>query len=155
MSGPVDAYNKELPKWMLIALAELGVTEEPGEKNNPRVLEYHGATSLKSTADDIPWCSAFLCWVMECARVASTRSAAARSWADWGNAIQRPKFGAIAVLERGKHAWQGHVGLYLDSDATKVYVLGGNQGDRVSVQSFLKTQVISYRWPIEDQNLTT
>lgn len=144
-----DSYTKNLPPWILIALAELGVAEVPGEKNNPRVLEYHGTTSLKATADFVPWCSAFVCWVMECSKIDSTRSASARSWAGWGQTLAKPKLGAIAVLERGNQSWQGHVGFVIDTDATKVYVLGGNQGDRVSVAAFQKSTVISYRWPTD------
>ncbi len=143
----VEEYVKKIPPWMAVALAEIGIAETPGEANNPRIIEYHSATSLKSTADFVPWCSAFMCWVMECAEIPSTRSAAARSWAGWGVRIEKPRFGCVVVMERGTYSWQGHVGFVLDADAANVYVLGGNQGDRVSVRKFLRSTVISYRWP--------
>lgn len=149
MAEILPAYNKTLPPWILLALAEIGQAEVPGEQNNPRILEYHGTTTLKATADFVPWCSAFVCWVMECAGIPSTRSAAARSWAGWGQTIAKPRIGAIAVMERGTASWMGHVGFLLDADATKVYVLGGNQGDRVSIAAFQKSTVISYRWPVD------
>lgn len=133
--------------WMGIAFDELGQAEAAGPLHNPRIVEYHGATKMKAMTDEVAWCSAFVCWVMEKAQFVSTRSAAARSWINWGQKLERARYGCIVILKRGTHAWQGHVGFYLDQDATHIYVYGGNQGNRTSVRRYPKDEVIAYRWP--------
>ncbi len=144
-----DLYTKAIPHWMLIALGELklGVAEVPGPVNNQRVIEYHSTTTLKATDDFVPWCSSYLCWVMECAHISSPRSAQARAWEEWGDKLITPKFGAVVVLKRGTLPSQGHVGFFLDQDRERIFVLGGNQEDRVSIRPYLKASLLSYRWP--------
>lgn len=78
-----SATNTFAP-WLDIAKAELGVKEIPGKKHNERILEYHKATSLESTEDEVPWCSSFVSWCLEKAGVPSTRNAWARSYLAWG-----------------------------------------------------------------------
>ncbi|MEG8056929.1 hypothetical protein QP150_09490 [Sphingomonas sp. 22L2VL55-3] len=41
----------------------------------------------------------------------------------------------------------GHVGFYVGEDATAYHVLGGNQGDTVSVARIAKDRCIARRWP--------
>lgn len=137
------------PSWLSIARKELGVAEVPGVGNNERILEYHGVTTLRATADSVPWCSSFACWVIERAGYKSTRSAAARSWLQWGRAIDQPVEGCIVVLKRGAPP-SGHVGFYVGGDANRVRLLGGNQGDRVSEAFFPRADVLGYRMPIDD-----
>jgi uncharacterized protein (TIGR02594 family) len=138
----------EIPLWLKLAFVERGVAEQPGLfEHNPRIIEYHSATSLKATRDEVPWCSAFACWCMEKAGVKSTRSAAARSWLDWGREVRRPEPGTVVVLKRGDHSWQGHVGFWIGEDASRILVLGGNQGDEVSQAWYSKARVLSYRAP--------
>ena len=48
--------------WMMIAEAELGITEFPGAKHNNRILEYHATTGLSADDDETPWCSSFVNW---------------------------------------------------------------------------------------------
>jgi hypothetical protein len=53
------------------------------------------------------------------------------------------------VLERGNDPLSGHVGFFrqMSADGSKVYVLGGNQGDAVSIAAFPANKVLGYRWP--------
>ena len=51
------------PKWLEIALKEVGVSEIKGGENK-RILEYHASTTLKAKEDEIPWCSSFVNWCM-------------------------------------------------------------------------------------------
>lgn len=132
--------------WLPIAMAELGVREAPGDADNPRIVEYHQATTLRATDDEVPWCSAFACWVMQRAGVSSARSAAARSWLTWGQSSPlRP--GAVVVLSRGTNPAQGHVGFALAWNDALVWLLGGNQGDAVSVAAYRRERVVGVRWP--------
>lgn len=136
------------PRWLEIARGELGVAEVQGPGSNPRVIEYHAATTLKATSDDVPWCSAFVNWVMAQAGVKGTGSAAARSWTEWGQAC-RPAEGCVVVLSRGPGPTSGHVGLLvrIEPKAGRVVLLGGNQGDKVSVAAFPVSRVLAFRWP--------
>lgn len=139
--------------WLEIAEHEIGEREVPGSVHNNRILEYHGITTLDAKTDEVPWCSSFVCWVMEKAGFTSTRSAAARSWLSWGKPCA-PLVGAIVVLKRGTQAWQGHVGFVVsfNSAQDEVHVLGGNQSNAVNIKSFSTDDVLGYRWPEDDND---
>jgi len=132
------------PPWLDIALGELNVQEVSGEAHNPRILEYHGETTLRAQTDEIPWCSAFVCWVVEQAGIPSTKSASARSWTGWGDACE-PFKGAITVLSRGSDPKKGHVGFYMGEEGDHILLLGGNQGNEVNISSYAKSRVVTYR----------
>jgi len=135
--------------WMWEALNELGVREIVGSGDNPRIVAYHQETTLKATYDEVAWCSAFACWVMERAGIKSTRSAAARSWAAWGKPPETIQYGSIVVLSRGDSTTRGHVGFLIDRDEKgRLWLLGGNQGDAVSIATFPIHRVLVYRWPV-------
>jgi uncharacterized protein (TIGR02594 family) len=70
----------------------------------------------------------------------------ASSWATWGSPIQADRLapGAILVFER---PGGGHVGFYVGEDATTYSVLGGNQGDKVSIARVAKSRCVARRWP--------
>jgi uncharacterized protein (TIGR02594 family) len=131
-----------------IAFRELlaGVHEVAGREHNARILEYHRATRLRASDDETSWCAAFVNWSLLQAGVEGTNAANARSFMDWGVAAEAPKPGDIVVLWRGKRdGWQGHVGFYLGRSNGRVYILGGNQGDAVSVDAFHEDRVLGYR----------
>ena len=147
------------PRWLRVAQDELraGVSEIPGSIHNKRILEYHAATSWAFGADEVPWCSSFLCWVMREAGVSSTLSARARSWLAWGVPIAHPPIGAVVILSRGRGPQPGaevfdapgHVGLLVgEASSDEILLLGGNQSDRVCVKSYSRESVLGYRWPI-------
>lgn len=114
-----------------------------GGAANPRIIEYHATTKLKATSDEVPWCSSFVNWVMAQAKYPTTKSAAAKSWLEYGREAI-PQFGVIAVFRRkGGH----HVGFYVGETATAVRILGGNQSNEVSVRLYKKADLIGYRLP--------
>lgn len=135
------------PAWLEIAEKEIGVKEnsEPG-KDNPRIVEYHSTTTLKATNDETPWCSAFVNWCMAQAGIKGTRSAAARSWIDWGEVLATPREGCVVVMKRGAPP-SGHVGFFIRYNDKYICVLGGNQSDQVKYSQFLRSDVIAFRWP--------
>jgi uncharacterized protein (TIGR02594 family) len=130
-----------------LALNEIGTREIKGAVNNPRIVGYHQATTLRATDDETPWCASFVCWVLETCGIKSTRSAAARSFENWGQSIEleNAEPGDIAVFRRGDKPWQGHVGFFVGEDGDRLLVLGGNQGDRVTISSYPKDQLLSIR----------
>jgi uncharacterized protein (TIGR02594 family) len=137
--------------WYQIALEELayGVSEMPGEAHNPRIIEYHATCTLKATNDETPWCSAFVNWCLRQAGLKGTDSAGAQSWLKWkdGTKITSPRLGCLAVFKRGKEPWQGHVGFFASEDDNHIQLLGGNQGNTISLASQRKDKLMGYRWP--------
>lgn len=143
MRAPLNA-----PPWMQIAFADVGVNET----DTPSVIfDYArdafigGYRSVKT-----PWCSVANCAWFERIGIRSPRSAAARSWLKWGQKIDTPRLGAVAVLRRGREAWQGHVGQYVADCGDFIKLLSGNTGDSVCVKLFPKGDVIEYRWPTDN-----
>jgi uncharacterized protein (TIGR02594 family) len=142
----LSPISKE-PIYLQCARNELGVKELSGKANAKRVLEYHQATTLKASSDDIAWCSSFVCWCLETTGIKSTRSAAARSYLSWGKRINEPTVGCIVVFQRGNSSWQGHVGFVVGWDKTSITVLGGNQRDSVCIQKYPRSKVLGFRVP--------
>jgi len=145
-----NAVGGDAP-WYQIALEELahGVVEQTGSFHNPRIIEYHSSCTLRATNDETPWCSAFVNWCMIQAGLSGTDNAAARSWLQWkeGSKIKSPKLGCIAVFKRGTNPWEGHVGMFSDEGDSHIQVLGGNQGNAVSVAPQRKEKLLAYLWP--------
>jgi uncharacterized protein (TIGR02594 family) len=152
-TGDVEPIEKaeNITEWprMKIVRKELGVKEMPGAGDNPRIVEYLKSTTLgrpDNENDETAWCSAFVNWVLKQAGVEPrTNSAWARSWLNWGVATDDPIPGTIVVFSRGQNA--GHVGFYLDEDGDRIQVLGGNQGDAVTIAWFPKVNLLGYREP--------
>lgn len=93
-----------------------------------------------------PWCAAFVNGVLGAQGVKGTGSLAARSFLNFGMATDKPKPGDIVVLSRGGNSSQGHVGFFQGYDENgNVLVLGGNQGNAVSVSSFNSDKVLGFR----------
>jgi uncharacterized protein (TIGR02594 family) len=147
-----------MPKseWVVIAEAEVGVSEKRGGES-PRILEYHASTSLKAREDEIPWCASFVNWCLREAGLKGTGSAAAISFAAWGDRLTTPREGCITVIRQRKKGQDqatgsssgNHVAFFQKIQDGRIYLLGGNQGDQVKVSSFglSSYDVIAYRWP--------
>lgn len=135
------------PAWLEIARAELGVTEKGGRATNPRVTAYFEASGHREIKDDeTAWCSAFANYCMVEAGYKGTMSLAARSWLQWGKET-KPQPGAILVFSRGASSWQGHVAFMVGETPTHYEVLGGNQGNAVSIRGYSKSRLLGARWP--------
>jgi uncharacterized protein (TIGR02594 family) len=131
--------------WMKIALAEQGIAEGGPGRSNPRIEAYHATTAGGAEPDSVPWCSSFVNYCIAKSGLQGTNSKQARSWAQWGVASDR-RPGSIVVLERGNPP-QGHVGFFVGPDDSRIRLLGGNQGDKVSIASYDAERVIAVRWP--------
>jgi uncharacterized protein (TIGR02594 family) len=162
-ASPQVKVNAGTCTWMDKARAELelDVRALPGGEHNPKIVDYFDATNYQPGNDETPWCSAFVNWIMEESGHRGTRSAAAISWLEWGKSLSSPAEGAITVIHykaRDKKidgckpmttGSGNHVAFYARSSATHIYLLGGNQGRRVSEVGFpLKCwDIKGYRWP--------
>lgn len=136
------------PVWLKCARLYLGEREIAGIENNPLIVRmWDGITGLVRE-DETPWCAAFVHRVLDDMGLASTRSAAARSYLKWGVGLATPAPGCVVVFSRPGSAWSGHVGFVAGVDHMgRLLVLGGNQGDAVSVAPFSRERVLGYRWP--------
>lgn len=143
LTAPADVAE---PAWLRIARQELGETEDDGAADNQRIVAYHASTSGGAAPDAVPWCASFVNWCLEQADLSGSDSKLARSWLGWGEPINEPRLGCIVVLERGAPP-KGHVGFFLGASPAGVTLLGGNQGQRVSVATFAANRVIGLRWP--------
>lgn len=132
-----------------IAINEFGTKEIKGARHNDRIIKYAHESGLTWINDDeTAWCSTFLNWVALKAGLSHSKSAAARSWLGVGFEISSPEPGDIVVFWRESiHSHLGHVGIYMgfSIDKTRVYVLGGNQGDAVSISAYPAERVLSFR----------
>jgi uncharacterized protein (TIGR02594 family) len=136
------------PRWLTLAWADLGVLEAPGSDNNPKVVRYYADAGHPGVhGDDVAWCAAFVGACLERAGVGGTRSLMARSYLSWGEALEEPRTGAVAVLSRSADPSLGHVGFLVGLTDDEVVLLGGNQGDAVSVAAFPRARLLGLRWP--------
>lgn len=142
------------PLWLNLARKELGTKEAAGAADNPAIVQYWEDCGLEAVADgqdEIAWCAAFVGAMLSRAQTQGSGKANARSYETWGRRLISPCLGCVVVFSRPPSAWQGHVAFYLGTERTnlsrRVRVLGGNQGDAVSIADFSLDRVVAYRWP--------
>ena len=139
--------------WMAIAEAELGVREIAGPRAQERILGYWRICGHEhQSSDEVPWCAIFVGACLVQAGYRTTKSAMARSYLNYGQKLDRPAVGAIAVLARGTPP-SGHVAFVAGFTATHLLLLGGNQGDAVQSKWFSRKDVIGYRMPTKLERL--
>jgi uncharacterized protein (TIGR02594 family) len=147
------------PYELAFHLSQMGVAEMPGEDAHPFVrwcLSRVGF-GLKAS-DETAWCSAFVNTVHEMCGLPRSKSAAARSWLAVGTPIELAdwKIGDVVIITRGDGpqpgpeviSAQGHVGFLADVDETvkkEIAILGGNQGNRISVARFPVNRLLGVR----------
>ena len=140
------------PKWLAAARARLGTREAAGAANSATILGWAKRLGTKVlgmiyNADSTPWCGVFVASCLaEDDIVSAPIAVRAMSWATWGLALRPERLapGAVLVFER---PGGGHVGFYVGEDAVAYHVLGGNQGDAVTVARIEKSRCIARRWP--------
>lgn len=145
---PTNAYE--------LATRFIGIREVPGADDNPQILAMLKLDSTWPEADEVPWCSAFVnyvCWLL---RLPRSKSLRARVWLEVGqpipNCVAQIGFD-VAILKRG-HGEQpgpeiieapGHVGFFAGFLDHKVALLGGNQGNAISIALFPDSQLLGIR----------
>lgn len=139
-----------------IAQRFIGVSEVAGSISNPQILAMLRLDSSWPTNDEVPWCSAFVNYVMWLLRLPRSKSLSARSWLGVGVPINTteavPGFDVV-ILSRGNPPQPGpdvidapgHVGLFSGFNTGAVYLLGGNQGNKVCVAPFPQGRILGIR----------
>lgn len=139
------------PRHLLKAMELYGVAETVGAIHNPVIMGWAKEVGLEKTytADEIPWCGLFAAVVMKRAdRPVVDKPLWALSWAKFGVPADKPMLGDILTFKRDGG---GHVGFYVGEDSTAYHVLGGNQGNQVSVTRIAKSRLFAARRPQYNQ----
>lgn len=135
--------------WLDEARKFVGIKEIAGSRNEAKIVRFFAeAGHPEIQNDETAWCAAFAGAMLRRGGYKNSGSLLARSYEKFGEVLDEPKSGCVVVLKRGT-GWQGHVGFYVGETDSRVRVLGGNQGNAVSIASFPKDRVIAYRWPTE------
>lgn len=133
---------------MKVAFSQYGIREIAGKTDNKEVLKYFEILGFDGDKlkDETAWCSAFANWVALSVGLECSGMLNARSWTKVGVEVKVPQFGDVVVFWReSKNSWKGHVAFYVNSDDSFIYVLGGNQSNRVNVAAYPKERLLTYR----------
>lgn len=139
-----------------IAMRFIGLQEVEGSVSNPQVLAMLQLDAKWVEDDETAWCSAFVNYPLWLLNQTRSRSLAARSWLLVGQSIpltDAQRGFDVVILTRGKLPQPGanvikapgHVGFYAGHSGETVDLLGGNQGNRVSIASFPKSRILGVR----------
>lgn len=140
------AENDGHPKMVAEAMKLFGIHEAPGGKDNPLIISWAHETDLTGYShDETPWCGLFMAVVAKRAGKAIPRAPLwALNWAAFGTPSPEPSFGDVLVFKR---SGGGHVGLYVAENANAYFVLGGNEGDAVSIVPIARNRLYACRRP--------
>jgi uncharacterized protein (TIGR02594 family) len=148
-----------------LAQRYVGIRELAGAVNHPLIQWWHSLCGFgPETPDEVPWCSSFTNGIAWELRLPRSKSASARSWLKVGVpvALKDAQLGDVVILTRGPFpqpgpdvtAAPGHVGFFAGAEHRPlavlgehdvVLVLGGNQGDGVSIAPFPVSRVLGVR----------
>ena len=137
--------TEKSPKILVQAVKLIGVKEVVGKVHNPVIMAWAKDLDLQKiyTADEIPWCGLFIAYACHKAGIdVVDKPLWALSWAKWGTKVTEPMLGDILTFKRDGG---GHVGIYVGEDKDCYHVLGGNQGNAVSVTRIIKSRLYQAR----------
>lgn len=136
--------------WLNIAQNLIDVKERVGAASNPLILDWTRALHIPFAGDSQPWCGLF---VAHCLRASLPEEPfpihllSARSWLRFGRS-SCTQMGAVMIFWRERpDSWKGHVGFCVGEDDRHFHILGGNQGDSVSVAAIDRRRLLEARWP--------
>ena len=127
-----------------LAAKQLGMNERD---QNAALSDYLTTGGVNLDPATTAWCAAYVNATLAQSGQKGTGSNMARSFMDWGTEVSEPQKGDVAVFQRGDpNGPYGHVGFFdgYNEDGT-IRVLGGNQGDGVSIASYSPDQLLGFR----------
>ena len=97
----------------------------------------------------LAWCAAFVNSTLKQGGYGTTGSNMARSFLNYGQPVDTPNPGDIAVFPRGNDPAKGHVGFVQSYDPATggIKLLAGNQGNAVSVADYNAKSALGFRRP--------
>lgn len=127
-----------------IATSKAGLTERDAALKD---FLYTGGQNLDPATR--AWCADFVNATLKQAGMPGTNSGMARSFLNYGQPVDAPQKGDIAVFRRGDpNGPYGHVGFYEGDDPNGIRVLGGNQGNAVSSAVYPRDALLGFRRPV-------
>ncbi|MFA7029996.1 MAG: TIGR02594 family protein [Candidatus Cloacimonadaceae bacterium] len=144
--------NLKIPLHLKIALKEVGTREIVGEKDNPRVKEYHTSVGGIGWKDEIAWCGSVMGWIMLKAKYITKRieyspptyAYRALSWVKFGKSVN-PCIGAVCVKSR---KGGGHVTLLVGQLRDgRLLCAGGNQNNEFNIGIYRVSDFLDFRLP--------
>lgn len=135
------------PKWLTIAVGHIGLKEIVGPKHNSTILGWLAKLKAWWKDDETPWCGTFVAECLSSANLPIIKNwMRAKDWAAYGSNLRLSRLARGAILVFAREGG-GHVGFYVGEDMTHYHVLGGNQGNAVSITRIAKARLIAARWP--------
>ena len=134
------------PTWVYEGRRWIGLKEIPGAASNSTILHWLTTLSAWWRDDETPWCGTFVAHCLaESGFDIPKYWMRAKVWSDYGRPLTAPQLGCLVVFSR---EGGGHVGFVVGQDERgNLLVLGGNQGNRVSIAAFPWSRVVAFRWP--------
>ncbi len=142
------SYNylkSNVPNLIKEAYSFIGLKEIVGPQHNPIIIEWAKGLGLGNVYknDEIPWCGLFVAQVCKQANKEIVKDPLwARNWLNFGTKEHTAMLGDVLVFSRGNG---GHVGFYVGEDKKAYHILGGNQGNAVSVGRINKDRCLGIR----------
>ncbi|MDZ7824694.1 MAG: TIGR02594 family protein [Ahrensia sp.] len=127
-----------------LAQSKIGLNEN-GQKAALEEYLRNGGRNLDPAIT--AWCAEFLNATLAQVGLEGTGRANARSYLDWGEAVETPQQGDIAVFSNGDPSdWRGHVAFFdqYNPDGS-IRVLGGNQSNSVNISSYSPDRLLGFR----------
>jgi len=130
-----------------ICLDNYDLEEIRGSKHEKKIIAAFKAAKESWIKDDeTAWCAAWMCYCFYEASMFYEPTVRARDWGKYGEETTTPKQGDICVLWRvSKISNYGHVGFFIKRDENYVWLLGGNQSNKVCIQKYPISRVLGYR----------
>jgi uncharacterized protein (TIGR02594 family) len=143
--SPISYVEQICLKLFELGMSFIGINESRNEKE---IRIFHNHSNAKGSGAKVAWCSSFMNYLIYLLGLTGTGSALARSWLKWGRKIESPIKGCIVVFWRDSiSSHLGHVALYSHMDEKYIYVLGGNQDNKVSIKAYPKERLLAFIVP--------
>lgn len=148
---PGEVPQFDVHPWYDEAMRLVGIREDTSSASNPEILGWAEDLDLAYGDDDIPWCGLF---VAHC--IGSTlpdeplpaNPLGSRSWEAFGVPVEPQKGALLTFWRESKRSGLGHACFCQEVTESHFVVVGGNQGDQVSVTRVAKDRHVGSRWPI-------
>jgi uncharacterized protein (TIGR02594 family) len=138
-----------------VAKRFIGLKEVPGTAANPQIVAMLELEDKSIQSDEVAWCSAFVNYVTFLLGLPRSKSLAARSWLLVGTPVAladaKPDCDVVIFKRAGGTEGPevinapGHVAFFVAELPNGIQVIGGNQGNAVSISTFPKEQLLGVR----------
>ncbi len=141
------------------ALSQYGTPSLIDGRVNPAVKQYLYESTGLWFDSHLPWCAAFIGAMLLRSGVARETLPdpdailAAKSWKGVGVAVSDAQVGDLMIFDRDDTpgGWEGHIAIFCNygfgpkGGKRSIFVLGGNQGDKVCVAPYQESRLEAIR----------